>query len=105
MGIYRNFEVTPYDAGISPTTTTVEELRLIFGQEDSVNIYTGQIVNVSQDQHTFEHNINSYRGCSGAVIFLLDQNQNGNGVDNTDHGKAIAIHAGGDELSDGTIIN
>ena len=105
MAIYRNFEVTPDDAGMSLATTTVEELRLIFGQENSVNIYTGQIVNVSQDQQTFEHNINSYRGCSGAVIFLLDHNQNGNGVNDSDHGKAIAIHAGGDELSDGTIVN
>ena len=105
MTIYRNFEVTPDDAGISPATTTVEELRLIFGQENSVNIYTGQIVNVSQDQQTLEHNINAYRGCSGAVIFLLDQNQNGKGVSDSDYGKAIAIHAGGDELSDGNIIN
>lgn len=46
-----------------------------------------------------------YRGCSGADIFLLDQNQNGNSVNDTDHGKAIAVHVGGDELADGTIIN
>ena len=105
MAVYRNFEVTPEDAGMSPNSVTADELREIFGREGRVNIYTGQIMNVSPDNTAFEHNINSFRGCSGAVIFLLDVDQEGCGVVDNDYGKAIAVHVGGDRLSDGTIVN
>ena len=105
MAVYRNFEVTPEDAGMSPNSITADELRQIFGREGRVNIYTGQITNVSPGKEAFEHNINAFRGCSGAVIFLLDVDQEGFGVIENDYGKAIAVHVGGDRLSGGTIVN
>ena len=105
MAVYRNFEVTPEDAGMPPNSITVDELRQIFGREGRVNIYTGQITNVSPGKEAFEHNINAFRGCSGAVIFLLDVDQEGFGVIENDYGKAIAVHVGGDRLSGGTIVN
>eukprot|EP00980_Cylindrotheca_fusiformis_P010834 scaffold2447_cov110-Cylindrotheca_fusiformis.AAC.16 len=105
MVVYRNFEVTPEDAGMSRNSITAEELRQVFGRENRVNIYTGQITKVSPNQKAFEHNINTFRGCSGAVIFLLDVDQEGCGVIESDYGKAIAVHVGGDRLSDGTIVN
>ena len=43
--------------------------------------------------HHIKYDINSFAGCSGAVVFLLDVNQPGS-VREDDHGKAIAIHAG-----------
>jgi len=51
------------------------------------------------------HNINTFQGCSGAVIVLLDLGQDAFGVDKSDYGKAIGIHAGGEQLSDGSIVN
>lgn len=38
--------------------------------------------------------MNSFTSCSGAIVFLLDEGQP-EGVMAKDHGKAIAIHAGG----------
>ena len=105
MVVYRDFEVTPEDAGMPGNSITANELRQIFGREGRVNIYTGQIMHVSPDKESFEHNINAFRGCSGAVIFLLDEDQEGVGVIDKDYGKAIAVHVGGDRLSCGTIIN
>lgn len=105
MVVYRDFEVTPEDAGMPKNSITVDELRLIFGREGCVNIYTGQITNVTPDKESFEHNINTFRGCSGAVIFLLDEDQEGVGIIDNDHGKAIAVHVGGDRLSSGIVVN
>eukprot|EP00978_Attheya_sp_CCMP212_P008691 scaffold20426_cov47-Attheya_sp.AAC.7 len=105
MAVYRNFEVTAEDAGMSNNSITADELRQIFGREGRVNIYTGQITNVSPGKEAFEHNINTFRGCSGAVIFLLDVDQEGHGVIESDYGKAIAVHVGGDRLAGGTIVN
>eukprot|EP00978_Attheya_sp_CCMP212_P036475 scaffold165648_cov53-Attheya_sp.AAC.2 len=105
MVVYRNFAVTPEDAGISQESITADELRQIFGRVGRVNICTGQIMNVSPDKKAFSHNINTFRGCSGAVIFLLDVDQEGCGVIESDYGKAIAVHVGGDRLSGGTIVN
>ena len=68
-----------------------ESLKRIYGRPKNVNIYTGEILLVG-DNH-IEHNINSFTGCSGAVVFLLDQNQPVS-VKPYDFGKAIAVHAG-----------
>lgn len=105
MAVYRNYEVTPEDAGMSANSITGDELRAIFGREGRVNIYTGEIMNVSPTTKAFQHNINTFQGCSGAVIFLLDRGQEESSVVESDYGKAIAIHVGGDQLSDGTIVN
>ena len=68
-----------------------DDLRRIFGSPGNVNIYTGKITLVGD--HHIEYDINSYTGCSGAVVFLLDVNQP-RSVREDDYGKAIAIHAG-----------
>lgn len=74
---------------------TQDELRLIYGRENDVNVYTGQITHVSPDGTAFEHNINTFTGCSGSVVFLLDRDQEGYSVMVEDYGKAIAVHVGG----------
>lgn len=104
MAIYRTFEVMAADVGLPSNVLSPGELRLIFGQEDRTNVYTGQIMKIAPDKQVFEHNINSFGGCAGAVIFLLDLEQH-EGVSEGDYGKAIAIHVGGQQLADGTIAN
>ena len=47
----------------------------LFGSKSRPCVYTGEIIRVSEDGGTFEHNINTFKGCSGAIIFLLDKNQ------------------------------
>ena len=81
------------------------ELKEIYGEKDRVNVYTGQITYVSLSGQTFGHSINTFRGCSGAVIFLLDEGQDDCGVEESDFGKAIAIHGGGDRLENGSVVN
>jgi len=105
MAVFRSFELSADDTGMPSNSVTADELRQIFGREGRVNIYTGQIANVSPGKEAFEHNINTFRGCSGAVIFLLDVDQEGLGVMESDYGKAIGVHVGGDQLGDGTIVN
>ena len=77
----------------------------IYGHVDRVNIYTGKITRVSPDGTWFKHNMNSFRGCSGAIVFLLDKNQTDNGVVNQDFGKAVAVHVGGKYIGDGERSN
>lgn len=104
MAVYRNFELNCEDAGVPDNSIPKEELLQIYGQKGRVNVYTGQITKVSPDGSAFEHDINTFRGCSGAIVFLLDTDQDGDAIESSDYGKAIAIHVGGDEL-DGKIIN
>ena len=105
MAVYRNFTVTAEDVGMPVKTVKEELLKSIYGDERQVNIYTGEITGVSPGKEAFQHNINTFQGCSGAVIFLLDLGQDGCGVKEEDHGKAIAIHVEGDQLDSGRIVN
>ena len=105
ISVYRNFTVTCGDVGIPPNSKTEDELRNIYGREDRVNIYTGEITRVSEDMSLFEHNINTFRGCAGALVFLLDQHQTGYDVRPDEQGKAIAVHAGGKYIGSGQRIN
>ena len=66
-------------------------LETIYGKHNQVNIYTGEILYVGPD--FIEYDINSFMGCSGAVVFLLDMNQP-DSLDQANYGKAIAIHSG-----------
>lgn len=103
IAVYRNFVVTAEDAGRPRNTLSNDYLRGIYGHENRVNIYTGQITHVSPDGKAFEHNINTFAGCSGALVFLLDQDENG--VISADEGKAIAVHVGGKIIAPGRISN
>jgi len=67
------------------------QLKAIYGEPNRVNIYTGEILYVGED--FIEYDINSFTGCSGAIVFLLDEGQP-DSVDRSDYGKAIAIHSG-----------
>ena len=37
----------------------------IFGEDNAVNIYTGEITAVTPDKEVFRHSINAFRGCAG----------------------------------------
>jgi hypothetical protein len=67
-----------------------KEIELIYGSPDTVNIYTGKITYVGETH--IEYNINSFTGCSGAIVFLLDNNQPPS-VQSCDFGKAVAVHS------------
>ena len=103
--VYRQFVVTAVDAGMPPNTLTEDRLREIYGRENEVNVYTGQITHVAPGGNAFEHNINTFAGCSGAIVFLLDRDQDGNGTIREDYSKAIAIHAGGKTIAPGQVTN
>jgi len=57
-------------------------------------IYTVQVTEISADGRTFCHYVNTYEGCSGAIIFLLEQNQLYDVVTEFDD-KAVGINVGG----------
>ena len=66
-------------------------LKRIYGAPNEVNIYTGEITKVRGDH--IEYDVNSFTGCSGAFVFLLDRNQPPS-VQPCDYGCAVAVHAG-----------
>jgi hypothetical protein len=68
-----------------------QQLETFFGPPNGVNIYTGEITFVGETH--IEYDINSFKGCSGAVVFLLDKNQP-TSVRPLDYGTAVAVHAG-----------
>ena len=104
--VYRDFPIDTASTGLLNTST--DKLEQIYGKINTVNIYGGEITRVVCDDQLwcFEHNINTFPGCSGAVIFLLDKHQDpANGVTEEDYGKAIAIHVGGDDVGEGMVRN
>jgi hypothetical protein len=66
-----------------------------FGPPGLRIIQTGVVTGVYGDGEAFSHNINTYEGCSGAVVFLLDKDQPAESVQEEDFGKAIGVHAVG----------
>lgn len=54
-------------------------------------VYGGRITFVGENH--IEYDINTFEGCSGAIVFLLDENQH-ESVAPEDYGKAIALHTG-----------
>lgn len=70
-----------------------------YGSRNDVNLYTGEI---AFGEHHIEHNVNTYSGCSGSLIFLLDQDQP-DSVDHDDFGKVIAIHIGSKHELEGNV--
>lgn len=89
IAVYRVFEITPEDA-VAAEGTNMEE---IYGPMFNTCIYTGEITAVHTQKLSFEHSINTFCGCSGAIIFLLDTDQ----VESAEGlgGKALAVHVGG----------
>lgn len=73
-------------------TVTAADLEKLFGPAGAITIYTGKITFVGD--HHIEYSVNSFKGCSGAIVFLLNYDQPEESVKKSDYGKAIAVHAG-----------
>jgi hypothetical protein len=103
ISVFRDFDIAPADTGVA--TIAPEKILEIYGKKGEVNIYTGEIKRVVEDGLCFEHDINTFEGCSGSIVFLLDQQLDGVGVVEEDYGKAVALHVGGDIVGEGVIRN
>jgi hypothetical protein len=81
------------DDALSPQNQLEAGVHLedIFGQPRNVMIFTGGITEVGSEY--FEHDINTFPGCSGAIVFLLDNRQPAF-VSRDDYKKAIGVHVG-----------
>jgi hypothetical protein len=92
IGVYSDTGATKTTVG-NPNVSE-EELVRIYGPPKAIHIYTGKITMVST--HHIEYDINSFEGCSGAVVFLLglETQPVDSGVTLDDVGKAIAVHVG-----------
>jgi hypothetical protein len=100
IAVYFAEDAAPSNTTISPDSTsllayTPNRIQEIFGKPLQPNIYTGTITRAQQeDEVHIEYDINTFTGCSGAIVFLLDKQTPGSGVETRDHGKAIAVHVG-----------
>jgi len=74
-----------------PSNYSTTKLKEVFGEAEQVNVYTGKIILVGGTH--IEHDINTFTGCSGAIIFLLDKEQPSS-VKNHHWGRAVAVHVG-----------
>jgi hypothetical protein len=68
-------------------------VRDIYGEANNVMIYTVEITRVGRSGHIAEHNINTFPGCSGAIVFAFDKGQLAF-VSREDYKKAIVVHVG-----------
>lgn len=89
IAVFRTFDIDHDDAGALASVV----LSRVYGDKNQTCIYTGEVTEFSPDRTTFCHSINSFAGCSGAVVFLLDRNQPQKIEDF--HGMAVGIHVGG----------
>ena len=99
IAVYRTFDISHEDA-LAPSNTEMEK---IYGRKGGVSIYTGTVRRLSENGKTFEHDINTFRGCSGAIIFLLDVQS-----DDTDqdyYGMAVGVHVGGIPSFDRNLVS
>lgn len=94
MVVYNVSDVSPESA--MALEISAAQLRKIYGGKGDVVIHTGEILAVGENH--IEYDINSYGGCSGALVFLLDKNQP-DSVPDTEYGKAVAVHSSGHPLS------
>ena len=94
MAVFRTFDITHADAKAPAAVDLVE----VFGRKNQVCIYTGEVTEVSANGKTFCHSINTFEGCSGSVIFLLDEGQGARVLEIlvlVSEGMAVGIHVGG----------
>jgi hypothetical protein len=88
--VYSENGVTPESASV-PSGYSQDELERIYGKAKQINILTGKITHVGPDRICYD--INTFGGCSGAIVFLLDTDQP-DSVRPEDFGRAIAVHSG-----------
>lgn len=62
-----------------------DEVTAILGNPMDTRVFTGQSTKVEKKH--IEYDINTFSGCSGAAVFLLDEGS-------VNHCKVIAVHAG-----------
>jgi hypothetical protein len=89
--VSRRSPVSHKSAGVK---INAADLERYYGTELNSNIQTGVITGVAGDGSFFTHDINTFKGCSGAIVFLLDVDQPST-VSKEDHGKAIGVHGAG----------
>lgn len=94
MAVFRKYSIDHEDAE-APSSL---DLTSRYGSIHQACIYTGKVTEISENGKTFCHNINTFEGCSGAIIFLLDKDQPED-MDNTLVGMAVGIHSGGLDIS------
>lgn len=92
--VYRTFDITHEDAGLLSSSNV--DLEAVYGPQQMACIYTGKVTEISTNGKTFCHDINTFEGCSGAVVFLLDKQPDDFefSVEKV-RGKAVGIHVGG----------
>jgi hypothetical protein len=90
ISVFRSFDITHVDAK-APGNVVLEDF---FGQKLQACIYTGEVTEISGNGRTFCHNINTFEGCSGPVVFLLDRKQEVT-LEEKFHGLAVGVHVGG----------
>jgi hypothetical protein len=83
MAVFAKQAATAESARIAGTSTRVVDPTHVYGAPDEISIYAGIITAVGEK--FFVHDINSYRGCSGASVFLLD---------GSNAGMCIGVHIG-----------
>jgi hypothetical protein len=94
--VYRSDDKIVNDVEKTEGKLSDAEVLKYYGPAKVPVILTGTVRGVYGDRdEVFSHSINTYEGCSGAVIFLLDKNQPPESVVEGDYGKAIGIHAAG----------
>ena len=81
MAIFAKQKATEESARINDMRTV--DLEKVYGPPDEISIYSGTITGIGEQY--FTHDMNSYRGCSGAITFLLE---------GEDAGKCIGVHVG-----------
>jgi len=93
IAVFRSYEITHEDAE-APNDV---DLATRFGSVNQPCIYCGKVTEISANGKTFLHNINTFTGCSGAVIFLLDigQDKVDQAFDSDMAGMAVGIHTSG----------
>ena len=66
--VYRTFDITN---GLLSSSNV--DLGVVYEPQQMACIYTGKVTEVSPNGKTFCHDINTFAGCSGTVVFLLDK--------------------------------
>jgi hypothetical protein len=91
MAVYRVIDILAKDA----CAADGEDLTKTYGKKNLVCVFTGEITECSSAAAgTFQHSINTFTGCAGAIVFLLDKNQPDEQAQRH-AGKAIGVHVGG----------
>eukprot|EP01006_Ploeotia_vitrea_P036273 TRINITY_DN66002_c5_g1_i1.p1 TRINITY_DN66002_c5_g1~~TRINITY_DN66002_c5_g1_i1.p1 ORF type:complete len:325 (-),score=23.73 TRINITY_DN66002_c5_g1_i1:322-1152(-) len=85
--VHRTWDLTQELVGV-PLNTLPRPVEHLYGDTHQTAVLTGKITHVSPK--TIEYNINAYKGCSGAVVFYLEDEYGSL----TTNAEAVGVHAG-----------